>query len=280
MAYDLRILNNTEPDERGNASEEMGLGTVQLSKALQKMMLQMRGEFMSGDGRGVDYRGLATSGLYKDYVALAGRLRTCATADLSEPQRMAFFINVYNALTIHGLVSLSCLPGSVLEVKHFWKTTCYNISGMVLSLDDIEHGILRGNKPHPSSTQPLLGDGDPRKQLSLQTFDPRVHFALVCGAKSCPAIQVYSEENLEQALTMAAQSFCSQEVNISPAGMKVSVNKILQWYASDFGSSVDQILRYLSLYLPDDTRITLLSMIEKGPVTIEAREYNWTLNKL
>lgn len=279
MTYDLRILNSSGPD-CDNASEEMGLGTLQLSKSLQKAMLQMRGEFMGGDGRSVDYGRLATSTLFKHYAALAGRLRTCTVATLSEPQRMAFFINVYNALTIHGLVSLSCLPGSVLEVQYFWKTTCYDISGLVFSLDDIEHGILRGNKPHPSSTQPLLGDADPRRQLSLKSCDPRVHFALVCGAKSCPAIQVYSEDNLEQALTMAAQSFCGQEVHTSPSDMKVSVNKILQWYASDFGSSVDQILRYLSLYLPEVTRVTLLAMMDRGPVTIESREYNWTLNKL
>eukprot|EP00731_Ephydatia_muelleri_P024961 Em0017g44a len=237
-------------------------------------MLQMRGEFMGGDGRSVDYGRLATSALFKQYAALTGHLRTCAVATLSEPQRMAFFINVYNALTIHGLVSLSCLPGSVLEVQHFWKTTCYNISGMVFSLDDIEHGILRAPPSLSWVTQTLGGS------FPLQSCDPRVHFALVCGAKSCPAIQVYSEDNLEQALTMAAQSFCGQEVHIFPPDMKVSVNKILQWYASDFGSSVDQILRNLSLYLPEVTRVTLLAMMDKGPVTMEARDYNWTLNKL
>lgn len=93
MTYDLRILNSSGPD-CDNASEEMGLGTLQLSKSLQKAMLQMRGEFMGGDGRSVDYGRLATSTLFKHYAALAGRLRTCTVATLSEPQRMAFFISI------------------------------------------------------------------------------------------------------------------------------------------------------------------------------------------
>lgn len=51
---------------------------------------------------------------------------------------------MYNALTIHGLAVGEQLPSSVLEVAGFWSVTCYNIGGLVYSLDDIEHGILRG----------------------------------------------------------------------------------------------------------------------------------------
>ena len=62
----------------------------------------------------------------------------------SESNLNSLSIDVYNALTIHGLASGDQLPASVLEVSHFWKRTCYDIGGHVLSLDDIEHGILRG----------------------------------------------------------------------------------------------------------------------------------------
>ena len=51
---------------------------------------------------------------------------------------------MYNALTIHGLAVCEELPSSVLEVADFWSVTCYNIGGLLYSLDDIEHGILRG----------------------------------------------------------------------------------------------------------------------------------------
>ena len=52
--------------------------------------------------------------------------------------------DVYNALTIHGLATADQLPNSVLDVSDFWKLTCYSIGGSVFSLDDIEHGVLRG----------------------------------------------------------------------------------------------------------------------------------------
>ena len=54
--------------------------------------------------------------------------------------------DVYNALTVHGLCRASPLPGSVLELDRFWAHTAYNIGGHEFSLDDIEHGILRGDE--------------------------------------------------------------------------------------------------------------------------------------
>lgn len=52
--------------------------------------------------------------------------------------------DIYNCLTIHGLASAEQLPASVLELSEFWKCTAYSINGMLFSLDDIEHGVLRG----------------------------------------------------------------------------------------------------------------------------------------
>ena len=54
------------------------------------------------------------------------------------------FTDVYNTLTIHGILSMDELPDSVLKVRQFWKNTCYRIADHIFSLDDIEHGILRG----------------------------------------------------------------------------------------------------------------------------------------
>lgn len=59
-----------------------------------------------------------------------------------------YLSDVYNALTIHGLAAAEQLPKSVLDVSNFWKLTSYSIGGMAFSLDDIEHGILRGKLFH------------------------------------------------------------------------------------------------------------------------------------
>ena len=100
---------------------------------------------------------------------------------------------------IHGLVNCQNLPSSVLEINGFWSDTSYNIGGHgkcvglndlfcigghIFSLDDIEHGILRCNKPHPGSGRVMFqGDDDPRLKFVMDSLDPRIHFALVCGAQ-------------------------------------------------------------------------------------------------
>lgn len=82
-----------------------------------------------------------------------------------------------------------------------------NVGGLRYAADDIEHGILRRNRPHPFLRLRPLGSGDPRLQFMVSTFDPRLHFALVCAAKSYPPIALYSGEQLDQQLNLAMRSF-------------------------------------------------------------------------
>ncbi|ELT91929.1 hypothetical protein CAPTEDRAFT_216457 [Capitella teleta] len=215
--------------------------------------------------------------------------------------------DIYNALTIHGLIT-SELPSSVLSIQLFWKTTAYNIGGHVFSLDEIEHGILRGNRPHPASKTAPFGNADPRLKFILKEVDPRIHFALVCGAKvplslllykhlnlivlsvlvamatSCPAIQVYTEENIEQALQGATSAFCSEEVKCYTMQKEIHVSKIFQWYRIDFGGNDVEAIRWTLPFLAADKRKDLKSLLhtleERGMVDISYRKYDWNLNKI
>lgn len=254
----------------------------QLGTYLQKAMLQIKAAHMDREGRGVDYASLTSSEAFSEYVRVAQQLVNCDPTQLPEEERMAFFINIYNCLTIHGLASSEQLPASVLEVSKFWSQTAYSINGVVFSLDDIEHGVLRGNRPHPSASTPPFGADDARRGLSMTTCDPRIHFTLVCGAKSCPAIQVYSAKNLERALSMAAQNFCSQEVQVLAHQRKVLLSKIFLWYASDFGSNQRDLLKCVSRYVSDEkSKADLEEMLSSSEeVNIEFKDYNWQLNKL
>lgn len=91
-----------------------------------------------------------------------------------------------------------------------WSKYAYNIGGLILTLDEIEHGILRSNAGHPAAKKKLFADDDPKMKLVIPTLDPRIHFALNCGAKSCPPIRIYQSEKLDKQLEIAAKSFCSQ----------------------------------------------------------------------
>ncbi|XP_046340735.1 uncharacterized protein LOC124121721 [Haliotis rufescens] len=274
---ELRILNGVKPPD--SAAESAN----DLAKKLQKTMLRLKGDFMTGEGRGVNYTELAKSDVFQEYKTQTALLHNVSLETLSQNQLKAFFINIYNALTIHGLSEELVLPDSVLKVNQFWKTTAYRIAGLVFTLDDIEHGVLRGNRAHPASIDPQFGPKDPRLKYTMLTPDPRIHFALVCGAKSCPAIQVYTEDNLERALEGACRNFCKQEVSMFTESNEIWLSKLFQWYREDFGKIDTDVIRWVIPHLEpgiqDRANILLLKLETQGTVAVKFNEYDWSLNK-
>lgn len=263
----LNVLN------RVSSAEEVAV-------SLQKLMNKLKGEYMTEAGQAINYTALRESDSFQRYLLVTQQLREVNLATLSEEENKAFFINVYNALTIHGIAASDTIPQSVLEIDKFWETTAYNVGGFNLSLDDIEHGILRGNAPHPSRSQPQFDSKDPRLQFSLRNCDPRIHFALVCGAKSCPAVSVYTTENLERALSTAAESFCQQEVQVDISKKQVTMSKIFQWYMTDFAPSPKELVRWVLQYLNRD-QVEAASLLLSDPdLQVNFSSYNWQLNKL
>lgn len=121
--------------------------------------------------------------------------------------------------------------------------------------------------------------------LALDNPDPRVHFALVCGAQSCPALRVYSAANLERGLGMAAASFCGQEVELEEEGDKrlVRLSMIFKWYAKDFGAEEAAQLAAIAGFLPAPQQATLRLWLEESQngtaLEVEYRPYDWSLNK-
>ncbi|XP_050410377.1 uncharacterized protein LOC126824957 [Patella vulgata] len=271
------VYNSEKP------SIQTAISAVDLSKKLQKSMLRLKGEFMSEDGKGVAYPKLKTSPLFKEYKEDACLLQTIDLNTLSEDEKIPFFINIYNALTIHSLAEQKELPDSVLKMYQFWRTAAYNIGGHVYTLDDIEHGILRGNRSHPASNQPLFSEKDPRLKFAVKKVDPRIHFALVCGAKSCPAINVYSPANKDHALDEATRNFCRQEVSMFTESDEIWLSKIFQWYRQDFGETDTDVIRWTIPYLDanqqDRANLLLLKLEKIGQVDIKYNEYDWSLNK-
>ncbi|XP_067933692.1 uncharacterized protein [Watersipora subatra] len=278
----VRILNKPVKDSGSSAEAKSTLAEdMELSRALQKLIKKIKGEFTMADG--VDYVRIRSSQLYADFEALTNQLTSVDLESYSKDERKAFFINVYNTLTIHGIVSMAELPDSVLKVQKFWEITCYQIGAHVFSLDDIEHGILRANRSHPASVKPTyFPEGDVRVKYALDTLDPRIHFALNCGAKSCPAISAYDAENLDKALDAATKLFCNQEVIVLPKNEEVYVSKLFEWYGSDFGSNDIAAVKWMLPYL-DEPKHSELALLLQGILSVGAgqvlyNEYDWRLN--
>ena len=126
-----------------------------------------------------------------------------------------------------------------------------DLGGEILSFDDLEHGILRGNARHPYQlyrrfTTPA------RQRLALSRVDPRIHFALNCGGGSCPPVKKYTPEAIDEELRLAASAFCEMEdnVRIDEGNRRVHLSKLLYWYRSDFGACVYCLIRgFESIFL-------------------------------
>lgn len=140
-----------------------------------------------------------------------------------------FWINMYNAW--YQLLA-------VREEKknpEIFTAKLIPVAGKRLSLDDIEHGILRKYRwKYSKGYLPKFFPGKLIKQLAVSKIDYRIHFALNCGAKSCPPIAFYSYASIDKQLDLATKSFLGGDVEFDDVNKEVRVTKIMDWFIGDF----------------------------------------------
>ena len=225
----------------------------------------------------VDYKAMKQAEEYEEYRQIAARLRTFDPESLTDPaEKMAFWINLYNTIVIHGIVELG-IQSSVREISAFFANIAYYIGDFVFSAEEIEHGILRANARPPYRLFPLLGKNDTRRGLSLAKVDPRIHFALVCGSRSCAPIRFYDPALIDEQLDRAAKNFVnSSEVIIMPEKNKVFLSQIFRWYKRDFGGK-QNIFNFLLKYHDKNEKSEFLKQ-NINTVEVEYLFYDWNLN--
>ena len=194
---------------------------------------------------------------------LAPYLQTLAhtrPSTLGRDARLALWINAYNAYTLklivdhHPVQSIRDIDGPPGGGTPFERPVG-RVADTMRTLDEIEHGIIR------------------------ERFDePRIHFALVCAAKSCPRLrrEPYTGPRLDAQLDHQARRFLHHEQkNRIPAGDGfIALSRILKWYGSDFGPTPAARQRALAPYFEGSVRDSLA----QGAYTIRYRPYDWTLN--
>jgi hypothetical protein len=147
-----------------------------------------------------------------------------------DTQKKTFWINLYNAAYQILYVDLALRPDDIFTQK------ALIIAGKPFSLDDIEHGVLRKYRHKYSlGYMPKWFPAKHIKELAVDDIDWRIHFALNCGAKSCPPIAFYNSNELNMQLDLATASFLSQESVINEEEKTVAVTKIMFWFKGDFG---------------------------------------------
>ena len=153
-----------------------------------------------------------------------------------DAERIAFWLNVYNAL-LRRRLEREPLSGSLLRHRGIFGSAAYRVGAREYSLDVIEHGLLRLNSRPPYRLRLLLRPGDPRLSAAPGRLDPRVHFALNCGAVSCPPVRAYSAEGLDPELEAASEAYIRAETVVDRDRGRVWLPYLMRLYRSDFGGS-------------------------------------------
>lgn len=209
------------------------------------------------DGKGlVDYQGFqADEKQLNQYLDQLSKNPPAATA--SKPEQMAFWINAYNAYTIrlildHYPVASIKDIGSKIKIPFVttpWASKFFSIGGEKMSLDNIEHGILR-----------------------KKYDDPRIHFALVCASISCPRLrnEAFTAAKLDRQLDDQGRDFLNDPAKNKVGKTKAQLSSYFDWYKADWTQNGQSVAKWVNRY--SATKMD-------ANAAVSYLDYNWNLNK-
>lgn len=182
-----------------------------------------------------------------DYIYILGLTYSHESfQSFSKKEKLAFWINAYNALTV-DLIIRNYPIKSIKDIKHPWKQRLWKPANINYNLDEIEHEILRNMN------------------------EPRIHFAIVCASYSCPKLQneAFTADRLEDQLTKATKEFLADTSRNEISEKSIKISKIFDWFSKDFtqnGSLIDFLNKY--------SEVTISPKAKK-----RFKDYNWDLNE-
>ncbi|MFQ5429453.1 MAG: DUF547 domain-containing protein [Phycisphaerae bacterium] len=226
--------------------------------------------FVSGEGL-VDYAGIRGSEAFKEYLYRLSKTDAAGLKD--DHERLAFWINAYNVLTIEAV--LRTLPEDRAKWPSYsirsqrvggqtlWKGLRFTVGGGQYTLDQIEHEVLR-------------------KRDGLR--DPRIHVVLVCAARGCPPLwnHAYTGAKVKEQLAAALRRFVGnpKHCRIDRAQERIHISKIFDWYAKDFtdprfSPHAKSVPAFLAEAVED---AKLSAALRSRGWRIDYFDYDWKLN--
>lgn len=192
-------------------------------------------------------------------TAYLDRMQALPVSRLTRAQQLAYWINLYNAGTVSVILAhypvdsirdIDISPGWFSDGP--WGRKLFRIEGQQVSLDDIEHRILR----------PIWRD-------------PRLHYALNCAALGCPNLQpsAFTAANTESLLEQGARDYVNHPRGVRLSNGRLRVSSIYHWFKQDFGTTDDAVIRHLKQYAAPE----LQSRLQAVP-DIDGHDYDWSLN--
>jgi hypothetical protein len=211
----------------------------------------------------VDYAAFKRNG-HEELKIYIRRLEAVDPQTLDRREQFAFLVKLYNAKTIDVVLDnypvksirdISLGGGlAALVTGGPWKAKILKVKDTDLSLDDVEHGVLR----------PLFKD-------------PRMHYALNCASIGCPNLQTeaFTGAKLDAQLDVAARAYVNHPRGVTVGSNGVTVSSIYSWFKADFGGNDEGVLKHLRAYAVPGLRAKL-----ETAESISGDAYDWGLNDL
>lgn len=187
-------------------------------------------------------------------------LQGTTVSALIRDRQMAYWINFYNALTVEVILEhypVASIRGINISPGFFtrgpWDAPLVEVEGESLTLNDMEHRILR----------PIWQD-------------PRIHYAVNCASLGCPNLQprAFTADNLEPMLNKAAREFINHPRGVQFDGKRLRLSSIFNWFSEDFGQNNQEILEHIAGYAEPPLAETLRTYT--GRISYD---YDWDLNE-
>ncbi|KAJ3428374.1 electron carrier/ protein disulfide oxidoreductase [Anaeramoeba flamelloides] len=217
----------------------------QIGEELMLILMNLLNCYYSVNSKSINMKVIAKSIPFRKFVELSSGLQNITLKNLTTEQRLCFFINLYNTLTLHSFV-INGVPKDKPSVEKFLRNSIYRINDYYFSLNDIYHGILRGNTDPKQTNNNYFKNYDLGYQekcdLAITPMDPRIHFALI--NYTFPSfIRIYHLESFNDTLAKVTQHLLSNLVFVKEN--KILIPKLFAIYEKDFGGT-ENIINWIS----------------------------------
>ncbi|KAK6946188.1 Ternary complex factor MIP1, leucine-zipper [Dillenia turbinata] len=202
--------------------------------------------------------------LLQKFKSLIARLEEVDPRKLNHEEKLAFWINVHNALVMHAFLVYGVPQNNIRRMMLVLKAA-YNIGGQIISVVLIQNHILRCRMPRPGqwlwavlSSKTKLKSGDERKAYAIDHNQPLLHFALCSGSHSDPMVHVYTSKSVYEEMEVAKEEYIRTRIRISKKH-KFMLPKLLESYAKHSDLCTDGLIEIIEHFMPTSYKKRLQS---------------------